>query len=47
MRLKGLNNKIIISPNPFTSYLNINMEWDNSEIINAKVIDVQGKEVIV
>jgi uncharacterized repeat protein (TIGR01451 family) len=44
--LKKTNRRITISPNPFTSYLNINMEWNSSEVITAKVINVQGKEVV-
>ncbi|MEO6330333.1 MAG: T9SS type A sorting domain-containing protein [Ginsengibacter sp.] len=46
VKLKGLNKQISISPNPFTSYLNINVDWNDSEIIIAKVIDVQGREII-
>jgi len=45
VKLKINSRQITISPNPFTSYLNINMEWNRSEIISAKVINVQGKEV--
>jgi uncharacterized repeat protein (TIGR01451 family) len=43
-----LNNEtrqIIISPNPFSTYLNINMEWDKNEIIAVKVINTQGAEI--
>ena len=43
VKLKKTNRQITISPNPFTSYLNINMQWNNNEIITAKVINVQGK----
>ena len=46
VKLKKTNRQITISPNPFTSYLNINMEWNSSEVITAKVINVQGKEVV-
>ena len=46
VKLKNENRQITISPNPFTSYLNINMEWNKSEIIVAKVINIQGSEVI-
>ena len=35
-----------ISPNPFTSYLNINTEWNTNEVVNIKVINIQGKEII-
>jgi len=46
VKLKNTNRQITISPNPFTSYLNINMEWSSSEVITAKVINVQGREVV-
>jgi uncharacterized repeat protein (TIGR01451 family) len=45
VNLKKTSRQATISPNPFTSYLNINMEWNRSETITAKVINVQGKEV--
>ena len=35
-----------VSPNPFNSYLNINMNWGKTEMISVKVINVQGKEVV-
>jgi len=46
VKLKSLGKQISISPNPFASYLNINMEWNKNEEITVKVINVQGKEVI-
>ncbi|MEP6948464.1 MAG: T9SS type A sorting domain-containing protein [Ginsengibacter sp.] len=46
VKLKNINRQITISPNPFTSYLNITMEWNSSELITAKVINVQGREVV-
>ncbi len=46
VRIKDNGSKIIISPNPFNSYLNINIEWNSKEIITAKVINVQGKEML-
>ncbi|MEO6330582.1 MAG: T9SS type A sorting domain-containing protein [Ginsengibacter sp.] len=46
VKIKNFNKQISISPNPFTNYLNINTEWNKNEIINVKVINVQGKEVI-
>ncbi len=45
IKLKKDNQVVSVSPNPFTSYLNINMDWSKSETITAKVINVQGKEV--
>jgi len=46
VKIKKADKQINISPNPFTSYLNINMEWNKKEVIAAKVINTQGKEVI-
>ena len=37
---------VSVSPNPFTSYINVNMEWSKSEVVTARVINIQGKEVI-
>ena len=34
-----------VSPNPFTSYLNVQMEWSKAEVITARILNVQGKEV--
>ncbi len=44
--LKKTSKQLTISPNPFNSYLNINMEWNKSEVITAKVINIQGNEVV-
>jgi len=46
VKLKNANRQISLSPNPFTSYLNINMEWNSSELVTAKVFNVQGKEMM-
>jgi len=46
VKLKKANRQITLSPNPFTSYLNINMEWNSSEVITANVFNVQGKEMM-
>ena len=46
LRLKKDNQIASVSPNPFTSYLNINMEWSKSEVITARIINIQGKEVV-
>ena len=46
VRLKKTNRLVTIYPNPFTSYLKINMEWNSSEVIIAKVINIQGQEIM-
>ena len=35
-----------VSPNPFVSYLNVQMEWSKSEVITARILNIQGKEVV-
>ena len=37
---------VSVSPNPFASYVNVNMEWSKSEVVIARIINIQGKEVI-
>lgn len=46
VKLKKDNQVVSVSPNPFTSYLNVTMEWSKSEIITVRVINIQGKEVV-
>ena len=46
VKLKNENRQIIISPNPFSNYLNINMEWNKNENIIVRIINIQGSEVI-
>jgi uncharacterized repeat protein (TIGR01451 family) len=46
VKLKKSNRQIAISPNPFSSYLNINAEWNRTEAAAARVINAEGKEVI-
>jgi hypothetical protein len=46
IKFKNENRQVIISPNPFSNYLNINIEWNKNEIIVAKVINTQGGEVV-
>ncbi|MEP7253013.1 MAG: T9SS type A sorting domain-containing protein, partial [Ginsengibacter sp.] len=45
IKTRQAEKKVFISPNPFNSYLNINMNWSKTEIINARVVNIQGKEV--
>lgn len=46
VKLKKASRQITLSPNPFTSYLNINMEWNSNEVVTAKVFNIQGKEMM-
>ncbi|MBA2249962.1 MAG: T9SS type A sorting domain-containing protein [Chitinophagaceae bacterium] len=45
VKLKGELHPVSVSPNPFTSYLNVNLGWSKAEVVSAKVYNVQGKEV--
>ncbi|KAA9039363.1 DUF11 domain-containing protein [Ginsengibacter hankyongi] len=38
--------QLIISPNPFTSSINIKITWNKNENVTAKIINLQGSEVI-
>jgi uncharacterized repeat protein (TIGR01451 family) len=40
------NLRIIISPNPFRDFINIQTQWNRTEALSVKIFDVQGKEVI-
>lgn len=46
VKLKKETQSVSVSPNPFTSYLNVNMDWSKTEMVTVRVINVQGKEVI-
>ncbi len=46
VKVKKINTDISISPNPFNSCLNINIDWSTNELIIAKVINAQGMEII-
>jgi uncharacterized repeat protein (TIGR01451 family) len=46
IRLKKDDRQIIISPNPFTTYTNINVEWNSNESATVKVLNVLGENVI-
>ena len=44
--LKNDKREFIVSPNPSSAYLNINMDWDKNETIVSRVINSQGSIVI-
>ncbi|MEP6582633.1 MAG: T9SS type A sorting domain-containing protein [Ginsengibacter sp.] len=46
IKTKQSDKNLVISPNPFNSYLNVNMNWSKAEVITARVINIQGKEVV-
>ena len=46
IKTKQSDKNLVISPNPFKNYLNVNMNWNKAEVITARVINIQGKEVV-
>lgn len=46
VKLKNDNEQINISPNPFTNYLHININWNKNEMSWVKVFNAQGAEVL-
>jgi len=46
VKLKSAANKTIISPNPFSDYININTQWQNAETATISIFNVQGKLVL-
>lgn len=45
LKLSTNDQLIKVSPNPFTDYLNINLEWGQSEAATAKIFSADGREV--
>ena len=45
VKLENIGRPIIISPNPFSTHLNISMEWNKNELISIKVFNAQGSKV--
>lgn len=46
LKIKKTNKPVTVSPNPFTDYININLEWSRTEVIFVKIFSVQGKELL-
>lgn len=45
VRLRTNATGLSASPNPFTSYVNINLDWSKNETVNVQVLNMAGKEV--
>lgn len=45
VRLKTTATGLTASPNPFTSYVNINLDWSKNETVSVQVLNMTGKEV--
>ncbi|MDB5198966.1 MAG: hypothetical protein JWO92_929 [Chitinophagaceae bacterium] len=46
VRLRKDNRQLIVSPNPFNTYININVEWTRNEAVMVKILNAQGKETV-
>jgi uncharacterized repeat protein (TIGR01451 family) len=46
VKTKKTNQSVTVSPNPFTDYVNVNVDWNASEVVSVKILNVQGKEII-
>ena len=46
VRLQNTTASAIVSPNPFRDFININLQWDASEMVSAKIYSVQGRELL-
>ncbi len=46
VKLKKTTNDFTVSPNPFSSYININIEWNKNENTNVKVFSMAGRELV-
>jgi len=46
VKTKKTNQTITVSPNPFTDYVNVNVDWNTAEVVFVKILNVQGKEII-
>jgi uncharacterized repeat protein (TIGR01451 family) len=45
VRLKKDSRQFVVSPNPFSHYININLEWSRNESATVKLLNASGKEV--
>lgn len=46
LKIKNTTQMLTVSPNPFTGYLNVNVQWNSDEQVAAKIFSVEGKEII-
>jgi len=44
VKIKNAVTTVTVSPNPFMDHINVNTQWNNTEIVSAKIYNVQGKE---
>jgi hypothetical protein len=46
VKIKNANQPIIISPNPFTDFININFQSDKRKPLSIKLFNISGKEIL-
>ena len=46
VRLKKDYRQLVISPNPFTGFVNIDLEWSRNELATIRVVNTAGKEIV-
>ncbi|MDQ6761147.1 MAG: T9SS type A sorting domain-containing protein [Bacteroidota bacterium] len=47
VKIKQLDKSLVISPNPFNSYLDVTMNCNKAETITARITNIQGKEMLI
>jgi uncharacterized repeat protein (TIGR01451 family) len=45
IKIKSFSQSLKVSPNPFTDYLNVMVQWNQSETASAKIFSADSKEV--
>jgi hypothetical protein len=46
VKIKNTNVPIVISPNPFTDFININFQSDKRKRLSIKLFNINGKEIM-
>lgn len=46
VRLKKGLSDFTVSPNPFRSYVNVNIDWSKNELTTVKVLNMTGRELV-
>jgi uncharacterized repeat protein (TIGR01451 family) len=46
IRLQAGKTGFTVFPNPFSTYVNVNLDWSKNETANIKVISMSGKELV-
>ncbi|MDE3185725.1 MAG: T9SS type A sorting domain-containing protein [Bacteroidota bacterium] len=46
VKLQTNSTSAIVSPNPFRDFININLQWDGTEMVSAKIYSIQGRQLL-